>query len=447
MTLFDHLRIPSTSLKLDTDGLRRGYYSDKYFENIVQVLQGAKEAGYTFGGTSPRSLPVDPAGLAVGDIEVEAQIFNRRAPYALVAGVDVALAMLRHASGYFHNDQFVETVSQLQVQAVEDGVLTYFAGDTEAVQPVIKVRGRYRDFAILETPILGVLTRASRLATNVYEVAKVARGKSLLFFPARFDLPEVQSVDGYAYWLAIQRYNAEFGAHVTPFVSTDAQAAWWGGHSGGTVPHALIASFLADTTEAMLAFGRYVPVNVSRVVLADFNNDAIGAALSTLNAYWINYLSALQSVDMESQLRWTLTGVRLDTSANMRDVSLQPSDPTGVNPVLVRLLREALDHAWEHWNLSPQWVDAAQAYCRNVKIVVSGGFGVAKIAQFERDNVPVDMYGVGSSLLRNAEDVNTDFTMDVVRANVHGKWVDIAKLGRKPDDNPDLKPVDFSLWA
>lgn len=46
-------------------------------------------------------------------------------------------------------------------------------------------------------------------------------------------ISEVQSVDGYAYWLAIQRYNAEFGAHVTPFVSTDAQAAWWGGRSGG----------------------------------------------------------------------------------------------------------------------------------------------------------------------------------------------------------------------
>jgi nicotinate phosphoribosyltransferase len=208
----------------------------------------------------------------------------------------------------------------------------------------------------------------------------------------------------------------------------------------------LIASFLADTTEAMLAFARYVPVNVSRVVLADFNNDSIGTALSTLSAYWTSYQAALQSGDDESQRRWTLTGVRLDTSANMRDVSLEPSDPTGVNPKLVRLLREALDHAWEHWNVSPQWIDAAQAYCRNVKIVVSGGFSIAKIEQFERDNVPVDMYGVGSSLLRNAGDVNTDFTMDVVRVNVHGRWVDIAKLGRKPDDNPDLQPVDFSLW-
>lgn len=447
MTIFDHRRLSSSLFKLDVDGLRQGYYSDKYFENIVQVLEGAKAAAYTFSGQSPRQLPVDPQGLSIGDIEVEAQIFNRRSPFAVVAGVDAALTMLRHAVGYFEHDQFIQAVSQLEVQAVQDGVLTYFAGDTENVQPVIKIRGRYRDFALLETPMLGVLTRASRVATNVYNVVKAARGKSLLFFPARFDLPEVQSVDGYAYWLAVQLYNAESGVNVTPFVSTDAQAAWWGGRSGGTVPHALIACFLADTAEAMLAFARYVPPHVSRVVLADFNNDSIGAALSTLAAYWPHYLSALQLSNAEDQKRWTLMGVRLDTGATMRDASLQPTDPTGVNPVLVRLLREALDHAWEGWNIPSEWVDTAKNYCCSVKIVVSGGFSIAKISQFEAESVPVDMYGVGSSLLRNAEDVNTDYTMDLVRVNVHGTWVDIAKLGRKPDDNPDLAPVDFKLWT
>jgi nicotinate phosphoribosyltransferase len=446
MTTFDHLRLSSSLFNLDVEGLRRGYYSDKYFENIVQVLQGAKNAGYTFAGESPRPLGIDPHGLSIGDIEVEAQIFNRRAPFALVAGVDAALAMFRHATGYYEGDHFTETISRLRVEAVEDGVFTHFAGDTENVQPVIKVYGRYRDFALLETPVLGVLTRASRLATNVYHVAKAVRGKSLLFFPARFDMPEVQSVDGYAYWLAIQRYNTDSGAKVTPFVSTDAQAAWWGGRSGGTVPHALIACFLADTAEAMLAFARYVPSNVSRVVLADFNNDSVGAAIATISAYWPHYLEALQSGDADAQKRWTLMGVRLDTSANMRDVSLQPDDPKGVNPVLVRLLRQALDHAWESWNVPTQWADAAQTYCRNVKIVVSGGFTVAKIERFEQESVPVDMYGVGSSLLRNAEDVNTDFTMDLVRVKVKGKWVDIAKFGRKADDNPDLKLVDFNSW-
>jgi nicotinate phosphoribosyltransferase len=447
MAIFDHKRLPSSLFKLDVDGLRRGYYSDKYFENIVQVLQGAKAAGYTFAGQSPRELPVDPSGLSIGDVVVEAQVFNRRSPFAVVAGVDGALAMIRHATGYFEGEAFVDTASQLQVESVEDGILTHFAGDTEDVEPVIKIRGRYRDFALLETPVLGILTRASRVATNVYKVAQAARGKALLFFPARFDLPEVQAVDGYAYWLAIQRYNADSGAKVVPFVSTDAQAAWWGGRSGGTVPHALIACFLADTAEAMLAFARYVPAHVSRVVLADFNNDTIGAALSTLNAYWPNYLDALKSGDGEGQKRWTLTGVRLDTSANMQDVAVQPDGPKGVNPELVRLLRDALNHAWESWNVSPQWSEFAKEYCRNVKIVVSGGFSIAKIERFEQEEVPVDMYGVGSSLLRNAEDTNTDYTLDLVRVNVHGTWVDIAKFGRKADDNPDLKPVDFSSWT
>ena len=43
-------------------------------------------------------------------------------------------------------------------------------------------------------------------------------------------------------------------------------------------------------------------------------------------------------------------------------------------------------------------------------IVVSGGFDEARIRAFEEDGVPVDAYGVGSSLLRGAN----DFTADVV---------------------------------
>ena len=43
MTIFDHVRLASSLFKLDVDGLRRGYYSDKYFENIVQVLRGAED--------------------------------------------------------------------------------------------------------------------------------------------------------------------------------------------------------------------------------------------------------------------------------------------------------------------------------------------------------------------------------------------------------------------
>ena len=68
-----------------------------------------------------------------------------------------------------------------------------------------------------------------------------------------------------------------------------------------------------------------------------------------------------------------------------------------------------------------------------VKIVVSGGFDAARIRQFEADGIPVDSYGVGSSLIRGAN----DFTADVVI--VDGE--PCAKVGREYHPNPRLQPV------
>ena len=45
-----------------------------------------------------------------------------------------------------------------------------------------------------------------------------------------------------------------------------------------------------------------------------------------------------------------------------------------------------------------------------VRIVASGGFDAARIRAFEERGVPVDAYGVGSSLIRG----DNDFTADVV---------------------------------
>jgi nicotinate phosphoribosyltransferase len=447
MTQFDHQRRGQSILQVDVEGLRRGWYSDKYFENSVHVLEGAKAAGYGFAGEAVRELPFDAAGSPIGDIVVEAQIFNRRKPYAVVAGTDVALTMLRHASGGYRGKRYQLGWKALDVEAVEDGSLTRFAGDTEDVDPVIRVRGRYREFALLETPILGVLTRASRIATNCYDVLSVSNGKPILFFPARFDLPQTQALDGYAYYVAVQRYNHESGRSAGAYVSTDAQAAWWGGRGGGTLPHALVACFLGDTAEAMVAYARYAALDVPRMALVDFNNDAVGAARATLAAYWPHYADAFQRGDSEGMTRWTLSGIRLDHSSNMRDVSLPDDAPKGVSAPLVRLVRAALDSTWEGWVLPENLIDAAQAFCRGVKIVVSGGFNQARVAQFEADGVPVDMYGVGSSLLQSTSETSTDYTMDLVRVELNGQWVEMAKLGRKANENPELRPVDLSVFA
>jgi len=116
-----------------------------------------------------------------------------------------------------------------------------------------------------------------------------------------------------------------------------------------------------------------------------------------------------------------LYGVRLDTSETLVDKSVIPQmgtfKPTGVNPQLVWNVRRALD---------------AEGY-KHVKIVVSGGFTVEKIRQFEEQDVPVDVYGVGSSLFQG----RFDFTADVVLLD--GKAC--GKVGRTYKPNPRLERV------
>ena len=91
--------------------------------------------------------------------------------------------------------------------------------------------------------------------------------------------------------------------------------------------------------------------------------------------------------------------------------------PTGVNPRLAWKVREALD---------------ARGFS-DVKIVVSGGFTAGKIREFEEAGVPVDAYGVGSSLIRGSN----DFTGDIVLTD----GVPSAKVGRQYRPNPRLELV------
>jgi nicotinate phosphoribosyltransferase len=113
--------------------------------------------------------------------------------------------------------------------------------------------------------------------------------------------------------------------------------------------------------------------------------------------------------------------VRIDTSENLVDRSITPVmgsfRPTGVNPHLVWNVRNALDsEGFGH-----------------VKIVVSGGFTAEKIRSFEEQLVPVDAYGVGSSLFAG----RFDFTADIVL--VGGKPE--AKVGREYRPNKRLERV------
>ena len=446
MSIFNQQRLTNETFKLDVERMRRGWYSDKYFTNIAYMLAELSKRGYTYRGQDSH-LPhgVSYEDIKNGDVEVEMQWFTRRPGKTIVVGVDKALTMLRLCTGYWQEGEFVNTADQLQVWAVQDGSVVTGDGDPLHVQPVIRARGRYRDFAILETPTLGILTRSSRVATNVYETFHAARGKPILFFPARFDVHEVQAADGYAYNLAVQRFNMDYTSTLGAFISTDAQGDWWGGAGGGTVAHAAIASFLGDTAEAMLAFAEVLPITIPRIALVDFNNDCVCDSLRVCWAMFDRYYRLKDAGQDEEAARYVLFGVRLDTGGSLRDVSVPPlGDPLldlGVNPRLVFTVRQALDHAWESWDIPAHWRDRAREYCQAVKMVVSGGFNPDKIRRFEKLHVPVDIYAVGSSLFDNHGSTVTDYTADVVRIKVHDEWVNMAKVGRAPLDNPQMERV------
>jgi nicotinate phosphoribosyltransferase len=451
MSVFDRQRLEPAVFKLDVERMRRGWYSDKYFINVTRTLSALASQGYRFGGAAPTLADVeaDLHQIDVGSIEVEMQWFPRRRPSCVVVGVDKALAMLAECTGYFdESGRFVNTFGEMEVWAVHDGTVAPFDGDMLNVMPALKVRGRYRDFAQLETPTLGALTRGSRIATNVYELMQAARGKPVLFFPARFDAHELQAADGYAYQIAVQLFNQNYGKSARAFVSTDAQGDWWGGAGAGTIAHAAIACFLADTVEATLAFAATQPPEIPRIALVDFENDCVGTSLAVVGALFRRHLElAKAGRDVEAR-KYKLFGLRADTSAQMRDVSVPPLGDRhldcGVNPRLVFGMREAVDNAYLAWGLAGDDERLAKEYCRDVRIVATGGFTPARIREFEALAVPVDIYGVGSWLLSSCARCETanDFTADAVRVRIDGRWHDMAKTGRKACDNLLLERVE-----
>jgi nicotinate phosphoribosyltransferase len=199
----------------------------------------------------------------------------------------------------------------------------------------------------------------------------------------------------------------------------------------------------------MLAFAAVRPLAQPRIALVDFNNDCVGTSLAVLKAMFDRYYALSETGHPEEAQKYILYGIRLDTSANMRDISVPPLGDknldNGVNPRLCWLVRQALDSAWETWALPLAWRQRAEEYCRRVQIVVSGGFNPEKITRFEQLDVPVDVYGVGSSLMSNDDfmGTNTDFTADVVRVKISQDWVELAKVGRRATDNPDMETVDL----
>ena len=308
----------------------------------------------------------------------------QRTEDAMLCGVDEAIALIH---------TFAVDPASLKIEALNDGDLI------DANEPVLKVTGKYENFGFLESMIDGILARRSSVATNVYRVMKVLNGGDIFSMADRQDEYNTQIGDGYATYVAGIRK-----------VSTDAQGYWWGGKGMGTMPHALIQICGGDICKASDIYHKTFP-NEQVTALIDYNNDVVR-----------------DSVKLAKHLGKTLRAVRVDTSKSLIDHYFDDKDTSGFDPhgvckELIFALRKALDD--EGFNC--------------VKIIVSSSFTAEKIKEWVKLGVPVDTYGVGTSLINN---MTVGFTGDLVMLD--GK--DEAKEGRKNIPSKRLKPVSYPIY-
>ena len=309
--------------------------------------------------------------------------FFQRTDDAMVCGVDEAIALVH---------TFAKSPQNLVIYALNDGDIV------SANEPVLKITGRYEDFGFLESMIDGILARRTSVATNVYRVMKVLKGKDIFSMADRQDDYQTQVGDGYASYVAGIRK-----------VSTDAQGLWWGGKGVGTMPHALIELCGGDIIKAADIYHKTFP-DEQVTALIDYNNNVVE-----------------DSIKLAKHLGHTLRGVRVDTSKALIDHYFDDKDTSGFDPhgvckELIFALREELDKNGFDY----------------VKIIVSSSFSAEKIEEWVKLNVPVDTYGVGTYFVNNT---TCGFTGDLVELDGRPE----AKEGRHNIPSKRLQKVEYPI--
>src|SRR5262245_28586054 len=294
-----------------------------------------------------------------------------------LSGIDEAVAILKLCA---------DDWSALTVHALYEG------DRFESWDTVMTIEGAYDTFGHLETVLLGALTRRTRVCTSAKLISEAAHSKPVFYFGAREDIVWTQAGDG---------FSAMVGG--VKMVSTEAEASMFGVRMLGAIPHALIAAFGGDTVKATKRFADAFE-GADIIAVVDYDNDAVKTSL-----------------DVARALEGRLWAVRLETSETMVDKSVMSQmgtfRPTGVNANLVWNVRNGLD---------------AEGF-GDVKIIVSGGFDAARVGLFEEDGVPVDAYGVDSSVFGG----QLEFTADIVLVNGKAQ----SRAGRRVRENPRMERV------
>jgi nicotinate phosphoribosyltransferase len=311
----------------DPKDILDGKITDVYFERALKILKAKK---------------VNPV--------VKAEFIAKNLPkdwqWALFTGVGEALDLMKQLN--------------IRVRAMREGAVFY------PYEPVLEIEGRYQDFCVYETALLGLICQASGISTQAARMKKLAGERLVMSFGARRMHPILAPM--------IER-NAFVGG--CDGVSVIKSGEVINEDPMGTMPHALILC-MGSTVEAVRAYDEVLDPKLKRVALIDTFQDEKFEVLNVAQA-----------------LGEKLYAVRFDTPGSRRGN-------------FFRILEES------RWELELRGLG-------HVKFYVSGGITEADIPIL---NPVVHGYGIGTSI-SNAPVV--DFAMDLVEIDgkplaKRGKW-------------------------
>src|SRR2546430_3443654 len=314
--------------------IQKAETSDVYFERTKDIRE-------------TEVLPNRP-----GPAEITTGSLPKNWEYGILAGVEEAAHVLEGLN--------------IRVRSFPEGTLFRRVDSSGVREPVMVIEGRYLDFCLYETPLLGLLCQASGIATMASRVRRAAGTKTVFSFGIRRAHPALAPmIDRACYIGGFDAVSSMLGAKLLNKNPT------------GTMPHSLIIA-IGDQVRAWKSFDKYMPKGVPRIALVDTYCDEKTEAIMAAEA-----------------LGKSLYGVRLDT----------PSSRRGNFPEIIREVR---------WELDSRGF-------KDVKIFVSGGLDDESVGVLSASGA--DGFGVGTSV-SNAPSI--DFAMDIVEAA--GKPV--AKRGK-----------------
>jgi nicotinate phosphoribosyltransferase len=320
-------------LTADPKEVLEGRITDVYFERALAIL---------------RAKGINPAVKA----EFVAKELPREWPWAILTGTGEATELMKQL--------------KIKVRALREGSVFY------PYEPVMEIEGRYQDFCVFETALLGLICQASGISTQAARMKKLARDRLVMSFGARRMHPILAPM--------IER-NAYVGG--CDGVAAVKSGEVIGEDPMGTMPHSLVLC-MGSTVEAIKAYDEVLDPRLKRVALIDTFQDEKFEVLNVAQA-----------------LGKRLYAVRFDTPVSRRGN-------------FYRILEEA------------RWELELRGY-GHVKFFVSGGIHEKDIPEL---NPLVHGYGIGTSI-SNAPVI--DFAMDIVEVDgrplaKRGKWSGSKRL-------------------